>query len=68
MRSEHEREEELKNKIKDLITSYVRKTTTLDELDDLASDLMRKVRDWNKKIEPRCKFCWGVINCTSDHK
>lgn len=63
-----EKQKELEMKIKDLIRSYVLETTTLGELEDLAGDLTRKVRDWNKEVEPRCQFCYGVLNCGSDHK
>lgn len=65
---DYEKQQELETKFKSLITPYVAETTTLGELDDLAADLMRKVRDWNKEVEARCQFCYGVLNCTSDHK
>lgn len=62
------KQQELETKIKSLITPYLLETTMLGEVEDLASDLMRKVRDWNNDIKARCKFCYGVLNCTSDHK
>lgn len=63
-----EKQKELEVKIKNIIEPYVLETTTLGELDHLASALMYKIRDWNEKVESRCRFCYGILDCTSDHK
>ena len=70
MRNEftYEKQNELEEKIRKIIRPYVLETTTLGELDDLEAGLTRQVRHWNKSIERRCEFCYGVLDCGSDHK